>query len=146
MRIEKDAVKSFIYRIKEDINHVFKEVRTLSSQLGELSGLKTADKSNLVAAINEQNTNLLIKNTFREEWMPGFFVEGYGFMVQVSRLSKKHKMTITDVQIYHNAAWHSASPAVTERLNCWLIACSIPSDIGLLNGNVYLAKITGTIS
>lgn len=58
MRIEKDAVKSFIYRIKEDINHVFKEVRTLSSQLGELSGLKTADKSNLVAAINEQNTNM----------------------------------------------------------------------------------------
>ncbi len=58
MRIEKDAVKSFIYRIKEDINHVFKEVTSLSSQLGELSRLKTTDKSNLVAAINEQNTNL----------------------------------------------------------------------------------------
>ncbi|MCI8319285.1 MAG: hypothetical protein HFG96_12430 [Lachnospiraceae bacterium] len=61
MRIEKDAVKSFIYRIKEDINHVFKEVTSLSSQLGELSRLKTTDKSNLVAAINEQNTNLANK-------------------------------------------------------------------------------------
>lgn len=62
MKIEKDAVKSFIYRIKEDINHVFKEVTTISSQLGELSGLKTTEKSNLVAAINEQNTKIAIKH------------------------------------------------------------------------------------
>lgn len=30
MKIEKEAVKSFIYRIKKDINHVFKEVTNLS--------------------------------------------------------------------------------------------------------------------
>lgn len=89
---------------------------------------------------------MITKNTFTGEWMPGFMVEGYGFMVQVPRLSKKHKLTIADVQVFRNAAWHSTTPAVTERLNCWLIACTVPADLSLQNGFVYLARITGTIS
>jgi len=147
MRIEKNAIKSFIYRIKKDINSVFTEVTTLSTQLGKLSDLKTVNKSNLVAAINEQNTNMFVTGAFSGSWLPGFFINGMGFTVIIPKHSKKHTLTITSARIFTlEGGWvDTAISTIADMPNCWRVILKTDAAMKLTSGYAYIADLAGQI-
>ena len=147
MRIEKNAIKSFIYRIKKDINSVFTEVTTLSTQLGKLSDLKTVNKSNLVAAINEQSTNMFVTGAFSGSWLPGFFINGMGFTVIIPKHSKKHTLTITSARIFTlEGGWvDTAISTIADMPNCWRVILKSDASMKLTSGYAYIADLAGQI-
>ncbi len=147
MRIEKNAIKSFIYRIKKDINSVFTEVTTLSTQLGKLSDLKTVNKSNLVAAINEQSTNMFVTGAFSGSWLPGFFINGMGFTVIIPKHSKKHTLTITSARIFTlEGGWvDTAISTIADMPNCWRVILKTDAAMKLTSGYAYIADLAGQI-
>ena len=147
MRIEKNAIKSFIYRIKKDINSVFTEVTTLSTQLGKLSDLKTVNKSNLVAAINEQSTNMFVTGAFSGSWLPGFFINGMGFTVIITKHSKKHTLTITSARIFTlEGGWvDTAISTIADMPNCWRVILKTDAAMKLTSGYAYIADLAGQI-
>ena len=147
MRIEKNAIKSFIYRIKKDINSVFTEVTTLSTQLGKLSDLKTVNKSNLVAAINEQSTNMFVTGAFSGSWLPGFFINGMGFTVIIPKHSKEHTLTITSARIFTlEGGWvDTAISTIADMPNCWRVILKTDAAMKLTSGYAYIADLAGQI-
>ena len=133
--------------MKRDINSVFTEVTTLSTQLGKLSDLKTVNKSNLVAAINEQSTNMFVTGAFSGSWLPGFFINGMGFTVIIPKHSKKHTLTITSARIFTlEGGWvDTAISTIADMPNCWRVILKTDAAMKLTSGYAYIADLAGQI-
>lgn len=109
--------------------------------------LQTNQKT-IVGAINEiKGDSEVFVTEFSDAWIPGYQIDGMGFVVIIPKLKKSNTLKVTSAKVYTQTAWYDATvTSVNILLNHWRVILNVNSKAPTENGKVYLVSLNGEIS
>lgn len=105
------------------------------------------NQKTIVDAINEikEDSDVFVTE-FQDAWIPGYQIDGMGFIVIIPKLKKSNALKIASAKVFTQTAWYDATvTSVNTLLNHWRVILSVNSKAPTENGKVYLVSLNGEI-